>query len=75
MPHDGTNCEADNHQLRTQHEVAKLAQRGDRDLPTFCDSLHERPGARTHFTHRHHVPCFWDILSRMRLFTTSQDVR
>ena len=34
-------------QLRTRHEVAKLAQRRDRDLSTVCDALHECLRART----------------------------
>jgi len=61
-------------QLRTQYEIAKLAQSRDRDLASFGDALHERLRARTHCRHRHHVACIWDTLSRMRLFTTSRDV-
>lgn len=61
-------------QLRTQNEFTELPQRRDRDLPTLGDALHERPRARTHFRHRHDVACIWDNLSRMRLFTASDDV-
>ena len=65
---------AEGNQLGAQHQLAELPQRRDRDLPSLGNALHEHPGACTHLRHRHDVACIWDNLSRMRLFTASDDV-
>ena len=65
---------ADDDQFGAQHQVAELAQRSDRNLATFGDTLNELPRASAHVRHGHDVACIWDNLSRMRLFTTSRDV-
>ena len=65
---------AEGNHLRAKHQIAEVAQRRDRNLPTVGNALHERLRASTHLGHGHDVACAWDNLSRMRLFTASQDV-
>ena len=63
-----------NTKLGTKHQVAELTQRRHGNLPFLGHALHERPGTCSHFGHPHDVAYVWDNLSRMRLFTASDDV-